>query len=229
MRRISPTQLQFIAGILVTTLGAAVLLGWITRNSVLIQIRPQFVAMVINTALCFTLLGIALLSSRFFNPSRKRTVQRLVGWVVLGLASLVLLEIIFRIDLGIDWREAHLWLRDGNPQPGRMAPNTALGFFLAGLTLVLMQNVRHKATGVAIQITTFMVLLLGLTGLVGYSLNLELLYAWFKATRMALPTAAGMIVVSLGLWSSWYRAPWFNSRQYFKDDEEIALIGVALF
>ena len=99
---------------------------------------------------------------------------------------------------------------------------------MAGFTLIILQRVNHKATAVVIQITTFALLLLGLTGLVGYTLQLELLYTWFKAARMALPTAVGMILVGVGLWGCWRGADWYRSRQYFKEDEKIAFVGAAV-
>ncbi len=225
MKKIGSTQA--LTGTLIVGLGSWVLLGWGLHHPTWVQIRPDYVAMVINTALCFVLLGIALLLPLFEIP-QKTALQKLIGSLVVGIAGLVLIEILLDLNLGIDWPSAHTWLPDGNSHPGRMAPNTAVGFTLAGLTLVLSQKVTHKVTGVVIQIATFTVLLLGLTGLVGYSLRLELLYSWFKATRMALPTAIGMILVGLGLWSSWRRADWYKTRQYFREDEKIAFVGAAL-
>lgn len=225
MKTIAP--LQRWSGLLVLALGSWILLGWTLHQPNWVQIRPEYVAMVINTALCFTLLGLALLIP-VFTQTHKAAWQKIIGWVVIVIASAVMLEIITLRNLGMDWRSLHGWLSDGNPHPGRMAPNTALGFILAGLTLVLSQNVRRKTTGVIIQMMTLTVLLLGLTGLVGYSLQLELLYSWFKAARMALPTAIGMILVSLGLWSSWHSADWYRSRVNFRDDEKIALTGAGL-
>ena len=218
---------QILAGILIAGMGGWVLLGWGLHHPTWVQIRPEYVAMVVNTALCFVLLGTAFLLPLFEMPL-KSALQRLLGWLVVGIAGLVLLEILLDLNFGIDWQNAHAWLPDGNSHPGRMAPNTAIGFILAGLTLVLSQKVTHKVTAIVIQIATFTVLLLGLTGLVGYSLQLELLYSWFKATRMALPTAFGMILVGLGLWSGWRRADWYKTRQYFKEDEKIAFVGAAL-
>jgi len=53
---------QTLTGMLILGLGAWVLLGWLLRNPAWVQIMPQYVAMVVNTALCFTLLGLALLA-----------------------------------------------------------------------------------------------------------------------------------------------------------------------
>lgn len=221
------TPLQQWAGALILALGVWVLLGWALHQPGWVQMRPEYVAMVINTAACFAWLGLAFLMP-IVSPAHYSTAQKMIGWLVISIASAVMFEILTQQSLGIDWPHLHAWIKDGNPQPGRMAPNTALGFMLAGATLVLSQSATRKTTGVIIQVLTFIVLLLGLTGLVGYSLQLELLYSWFTATRMALPTAVGMILVALALWGSWYRADWYQSHSIFRDDEKIALIGAAL-
>lgn len=128
---------------LITALGSWVLLGWTLRNPAWLQIRPEYVAMVVNTALCFLLLGMAFLLP-LIKFGQKTALQSLIGWIVIGIAGLVLLEIVLDIDLGIDGYEVHAWLADNNPRPGRMAPNTAIGFLLAGATLVISQKVSHK-------------------------------------------------------------------------------------
>lgn len=45
---------------------------------------------------------------------------------------------------------------------------------------------------------------------------------------MALPTAAGMVLVGIGLWSNWHRAGWYASDQVYADDKKIAFAGTAL-
>ena len=123
---------------------------------------PQYVAMVVNTALCFTLLGVAFIAPIFgLSVQKQSALQVWIGGIVICIAGLVLLQIVLGADFGIDGRTAHAWLADNNPNPGRMAPNTALGFILAGFTLIILQRVNHKITAVLIQITTFLVLLLG--------------------------------------------------------------------
>ncbi len=109
-----------------------------------------------------------------------------------------------------------------------MAPNTAIGFLLAALALLLSRNVTRRATGIVIQIATFVALGIGLTRLVGYAIQLELLYSWFQTARMALYTAVGMVVLAVGLWSMWYREPWYASNTYFRADEKIAFLGAGL-
>ena len=202
------------------------MVGWMLRIPVLVQIRPDFVAMVFNTALCFALIGIAFLVP-VLNFPKQNTLRALIGLIVSAIASTMIFESIVDINL-IDFYTVHSWLTDGNPRPGRMAPNTALGFLLAGFVFILSARVTNRNTGLVIQVATFLVLVLGVTGLLGYSLQLELLYSWFKAARMAPHTAAGMVLVSIGLWASWHHAEWYATRIYYRDDEKIAFVGAAL-
>lgn len=224
MKKIVSTQTW--AGVLILGLGLMVILGWFGRNPVLVQIRPDFVAMVFTSALCFALLGIAFLIPSL-NFSRGVMLRQFIGWAVIAIALLGFIENIANVNLGVDLRFMHSWLKDGNPNPGRMAPNSALGFVLAGMILVLSRGVKSRATGITIQSATFFVLFLGLAGLVGYLLQLDLLYG-FKATRMAAHTAMGMVFVALALWDSWYEVEWYRSRQYFTDGDKIVYVGTAL-
>lgn len=214
-------------GVAIVVLALTVLTGWSIRSPALVQLQPSFTAMVVNTALCFLCVGFSLVLGTT-QLSKRLPVSQLLGGVAALLGTLCFLETVFGSNLGIDATSFHAWLVDGNPKPGRMAPNTALGFMLAGLVLLLRGRVESRATGIFVQVATFLVLVLGLTGLVGYTLQLELLYSWFRAPRMAVHTAVGMILVGLGLWSSWHRAAWYGSRQNFSDDEKIGFVGAAL-
>jgi PAS domain S-box-containing protein len=108
-----------------------------------------------------------------------------------------------------------------------VATNTAVGLVLCGFALLLLQHVNSKARGTAVQLATFAVLAVGLTGVAGYSLDLQLLYPWFRSARMALPTAIGMVLAGTGLWLSWFSADWYRSRHFFKEDEKLSFVGSA--
>ena len=217
---------QTWAGLLILALGLTTIWGWVQGNPILLQIKPDFVAMVFSSALCFTLIGIAFLLPLY--KTRKTTLLRTyIGWTLIGIASLGAIENLFAINLLIDQPAFHSWLKDGNPNPGRMALNSAISFLLAGFILVLSRHVSSKITRVGIQIATFLLLFIGLTGLVGYLLQLDLLYG-FKATRMPVQTATGVVFVALGLWDSWYDSDWYRSRRYFTDGDKIAFVGTTL-
>jgi len=220
-------SMQTWTGALIACLGLTVMAGWNLQSSLLVQLNPEFVAMVFNSAICFVLLGIAFLLPAF-NLAKIPALRALIGLIVSGMATAVLLGTAFNTSLGIDFYSLHFWVSDGNPWPGRMAPNSAIGFLLAGLVLMLSRRVTSRAKAIAVHIATFTILILGLTGLVGYTLQLDLLYSWFKASPMPVYTAVGMILTGVGLWSSWHHADWYRTGHYFRDDEKIAFVSAAL-
>src|SRR4051812_46593062 len=162
--------IQKLIGIVLFLLGTIVIVGWIFRVPQMIRIQPDFVGMTFNAALCFMLTGIAFVvpASRL---RRYLPVQEIIGWFLIVLSGLVLTEIVFNVDLLIDFPSFFSWLGDSR-WPGRMAPNTCIGFMLAGAILVWAQRVHRRITGLAVQVATFALLMIGLTGVVGYSLKL---------------------------------------------------------
>ncbi len=225
MKRVLPVQTA--AGVALMALATVVLLGWVLQQPAMVRLHPQFVAMVSSTALCFLLLGFAFVTSAG-RPGRHLAVRTGAGLAVIAISLPPLLATLVDIDLVLDFRDFHAWVGDSNPRPGRMAPNTAIGFILAGLVLVLAPRVSSKLSATVVQVATMLVLLLGLTGLVGYALQLDLLYPSFKASRMAVHTALGMIVTGLALWHGWHGRDWYQGRHYFHDVEKIAFVGTAL-
>ena len=83
------------------------------------------------------------------------------------------------------------------------------------IVLVLMHHVNGKLAAFVIQSATFALLIVGLTGIVGYPLKFESFYSWFHAGSMSLYTAVGMLLAGINLWLNWYRAEWYQKRDYF--------------
>ncbi len=221
------TLIKTWVGALSLTLGLSVLTGWVTQFAPLVQLRHDFPAMVFNSALCFTLVGSILLITRF-RPALTESACLAGGTLITTLAGIIFFEnILGQPILGVDLPPVHDWLKDGNPNPGRMALNTSVGFMLTGLILMLSHRVHGRGRALAVQSLTFLLLFIGLTGMVGHFLQLDLLYG-FQASRMPLNTAIGLVVVSVGLWSHWFSADWYRSRRYFSDADKIVFVGSAL-
>lgn len=194
------------AALLLVILSLVFLTAWILRISSLLQILPGQTAIVLSTALCFGSIGITLLIS-FRAPHIGRALPTTVGSLVIMIAGLMLLQHLTRTDFGIDWRSFHAWLTDVNQYPGRMAPNTSVAFLLAGTTIILMPRVQSRTTLHAIEMLSFIIILIGLLSAAGYALKLEFLYGWYRATHMALPTAIGVIILGIALWATWHQLP----------------------
>lgn len=126
-----------LAGTLALVVGGMALVGWTFHIAVLKSIRPDWVSMKPNTALCFVLVGLALLLSRpssAFRLQSSALVSRLsrLCTLLVGLIGLLsLCEYAFGWNPGFDqWLFTEPAGAVGTSNPGRMAPDTALCFVL---------------------------------------------------------------------------------------------------
>ncbi len=222
-----PAYLPVVLGTALMALGLVVMTGWLLHIRQMVEFRTGMVAMTFNTALCFTLAGAAIAL-----PAGRRSpmpaFQNGSGIFLLTLGALVLVEHCFDRSLGIDWAFLHTWLQDGNVRPGRLAPNTAIGFMLVGACLVLMQRIASKKQEWLYQTLVFCVLAVGLTGLLGYIMAPDLLFGWARSARMAVPTAVGMIALAGALWGSWNWSRGARRTRYFGMDERIGFMSTAI-
>ncbi len=196
------TRIQGITSAALVGLGSFVLFGWLTRQSGMVQLQPGLVAMVINTAISFVLSGVGLAAlARGGKPAR--VVALACATLILAMCMLVLAQWLVGANMGVDGTSFHAWLDDGNPNPGRMAPNTCVGFIL-GASVLIGLAIRpgpssHRGRRI-LRGLVFALFLTALTGFVGYWLRTDVVMEW-RHVRMALPTAVGLLFLSTGLWA----------------------------
>ena len=219
--------LPTLLGLALMALGLLVIAGWLLQVRAMVEIKAGFVAMAFNTALCFALTGLAI-AAPLLLPRHVRAVQSGVGLAVFAICALVLVEHVTDRNLHVDWAWLHLWLHDGNVRPGRLAPNTAIGFMLAGVSLMLLQRIHNRGRERLFQVLVFCVLAVGLTGLIGYVLAPDQLFGWARSARMAVHTACAMSVVAVALWTSWQYANQGNATRFFALDEKIGFVSAAI-
>ena len=224
--RHNPHVATISAGLML--LGSVTMLGWLLHVPVMVTLVKGLLPMVFTTGMGFLLAGLALA----LGNSRRRSLlrfRRAIGAALVAACSLILLEHILDLRLWIDLAPIHTWYDYGNTRPGRMAPNTAIGFIVAGAAFYMSHRVHRRSEALAIVLLTFLLLAIGLTGLVGYLLDPELLFNWARSARMAVHTALGMIACAIGIWSSWSRSNWYTSEQFFKEGTKIRLLSAAIF
>jgi len=188
-------NLARLTGLMSLILGAVVLLGWYLHEPALIQVNPAFVPMQYNTALGFTLAGLALLGLAGPWPR----IAWITGTIVLLTGALTLIEYSFGVDLHIDQLFMEHYIDLKTSYPGRMAPNTALCFTLTGMAVLLATRFRDS-THITSWTATLgaLIISLGITALAGYMIGIEDAYGWGHMTRMAIHTAAGFIILGIG-------------------------------
>ncbi|MDC0345039.1 CHASE domain-containing protein, partial [Alphaproteobacteria bacterium] len=191
----SSTLIIFSTSLLCLLMGLAVMVGWHTHNTSLIQISDSFAPMQYNTALGFVASGLGLffLSSQWLFPSL------LSGFFLFILGIATLSQYIFGIDLFIDELLMKGYIFTKTSHPGRMAPNTALCFLIFGT--ILLNKFFHQASKHKHIVTIFLSLLIFVMSslaLLGYLIDVEEAYGWTNLTRMAFHTSLGFFALSMG-------------------------------
>lgn len=209
----------------VIALGVMVILGWHTGTVSLIQILPRFVPMQYNAALCFVMCGAALLLCLKNMPLTSRA----MSMIVMLTGVLTQLEYLSGVDLGIDQMLMRHYITVQSPNPGRMAPNTALCFILAsGVLLLATRPDGRKSSSLPAGILASSLLGLAIIALLGYVFDIQPAYAWGKFTRMALHTSLGFIVLASGLIANELSAVHDWNRHWWPVSVSIAFITIAI-
>jgi PAS domain S-box-containing protein len=183
------------AGVAVSALGAAVLIGWALDITVLKSLSAGLASMKPNTALSFLLAGAALqIVSTGPSGTQMRLVSLACAFIVSLIGILTLSEYFYDWNLDIDqliFSEAPASL--GTSAPGRMAPTSAFCFFLLGTSLLVLDIRRCYPIA---QLLTLLAALVALTALIGYVYGVESLYGVGSTSRMALHSSLGFLLLS---------------------------------
>ena len=147
---------------------------------------------------------LALLSARLVWDAHRQPnlPTRLAALGLVGLPATVLAQTVFGLDLGVDWPGFHHAFGD-IVNPGRLAPNTCAAFICFGAAVGLLHD-RSPTRWVRWLIVSLLAggLLLGLSGLAGYLLDLEALYRLMDYNKMSIVTSVVLITVGASLWVS---------------------------
>ncbi len=170
--------------------------GWHLHNVTLLQLDPTFAPMHYNAALSFVLCGTGLLALACGRPRIAAVCS--AGAAVIGL--LTFSEYLLGVNLGIDQLLIKAFITVQTSHPGRMAPNTALCFTLAGTALWVMSvsSARREQLFLITGPLGSIVLALGLVSAIGYLTGLKT-YSWGYFTSMAAHTAVGCMLLGGGL------------------------------
>ena len=126
-----------VFGLLAALLGAELIAGWALHNELMVRILPTSNLVSLNTAIGFVLVGITLALG---DTHRRAKARRFTAIALLVVFSAILTEDIFDVALGLDWASLHQRVVDGSPRPGRVAPNTCVGFLLLGIALFVFDK-----------------------------------------------------------------------------------------
>ncbi len=91
-----------LCGLLVLGCGAAALVGWATKQPILLGLRSSYIPMAPNTALAFVVMGLVLLAVAGGGRWARRLAVAGASVVVL-IATLKLFEVCTGIEIEVDW------------------------------------------------------------------------------------------------------------------------------
>lgn len=192
--------------------GVAACVAWLAGVPELTRLWPGSSLIQFNTSLLFVVAGGGLAAGLRGRPA----IAAAGAAIIVLLAGATLAQYLWGRDFGID----QLFVA-GTPQsdaPGRMAPNTAVTFLLAGFGMLVFTALpRLPWTAGIMQMLSVLVVVLGGVAVVGYALDLPAAFQWAGLIRMALYTAIGFVVFGAALMlaavqaspeRSWHELPW---------------------
>ncbi len=183
-----------LAGLIATTIGIVVLVGWAAGLEPLRAFLPGTLPMKANAALLLALSGTALILQ---GSGRRARVEDALAIAALGVAAATGLEFATGVDLGIDRLLASDVAQPGAPYAGRMALGAVIGFAAMGLGLLALgRSWRgwHPSAFLAL-----LVGLIGGLGILGYLYGASELTSIGSVTQIAFPAAVGFTILAAGL------------------------------
>lgn len=189
-----------VGALLVTSVGAAVIIGWVLNIALLKTLMPGLASMKLNTACAFLTAGVALWCVHTSAPqSQLLRLGRAFSFIVAALGGFTLAQDFFSIDLGIDqflMRETPVATNISHP--GRMAPTTALCFFATGVALLTLKA-RQPRLAVCSHWVVVAPIAVSTLAILGYVYGVSALYEIKPFTTMAVHTALSFLVLALSL------------------------------
>lgn len=187
-----------VAALIVTTVGTAVLVGWVLGIEVLKRGVPTFRAMNPASAFAFILCGfsLALLRESRLTP-RRRLGAQVLGAIVVLIGATNIIGVLADPGFGLD----HVLFGERSPlqtKHDEMATTSAIGFMLFGMALVYFggeTRLSHRLSQIMSAIGT----VLGLVPLIAYLYGADLTHGFGSFVPMAAHTALSFVVLGTGL------------------------------
>ena len=188
---------QLLLPMLPVLIGALAIAGWILNIPLLKRGIVSGVAMNPATAIGFMLLGAEALRRCFRNPLFEKAC-RLALWLVTIAALAKLSDFVLHTSFGIDQILFSAQLGLEPVHPSRMAPNTALCFFLLGTAMLLMREKTDASVKIA-QALTVIPALFGFLTIVGYIYGTRSFYGIGSYIPMAFNTGVASLSLAAAI------------------------------
>ena len=189
--------LSWVSSCLIAVVGLAVLLGWHFDIELLRAGLPGRTPVNPATALALLLAACALW---MHHQARGRPDSAPVRWLGVTAASLVIALGVITLTgyfIGHNLRADQV-LFGARLAGNRVAPNTGFALLLIGVALWLLNSPRRLRRAPE-QLVALFPIGIALISLLGYGYSAERMYGLGELQRMALPTAASLLVLGIGI------------------------------
>ncbi|MHB8205191.1 MAG: PAS domain-containing protein, partial [Desulfomonilaceae bacterium] len=185
-----------VCGTITAIIGGLVLVGWVLGWGVLTSVRTDYIPMAPNTAILFTLLGIALVVGEVWPANHIiRTSVNWAGLLTLIVTGMSLIGSAFGLNLEIGhWLLPSTGTFGGGPI-GRMSPISSFSFIFSGAALLLLGRQTRDPAGILGAVVMFV----GWVNVTGYCFGDTPLFYSGDVIPMALPTSLAFMLLGAGL------------------------------
>ncbi len=181
-------------GVFVFLLGLSVYAGYFLNNIALKSLIPGIVAMNPATAFAFLCAGASLFLLTL--DRRYAKVGQTLALITLLIGGAKVVSVLSGFDVYFDHLLFPTQLDDAaTGYQNRMAPNTALNFFLVGLGLSFLHRRFNEHIGHGLILATFFI---GLLTFIGYLFEVSYFIGVARYIPMALNTAIGFMMLTVG-------------------------------
>ncbi|HSI56803.1 MAG TPA: hypothetical protein VLA16_04555, partial [Ideonella sp.] len=219
-----------VAGLFVGLLGATMAARWVFQVDAITRLIPGSEHVGIVNPLLFIAAGLSL-----FSASRpQETGAWLTRLSAICIAALIALPLAYLFEsatgiaLGVDIVRAGTVPTATNPHPGRLSPNASLAFLLIGVAFWMHRRRPTRTRQILFPILVLAVSFIGLSGLVGYFVGLEMLYQMASFNRMLPATAFGLSVIGAGLWTLHEASKAFDPKALHESEQRIKRRSIAV-
>lgn len=174
-----------------------VIIGWMYNVKLLTHIRPHYISMKFNTAICIALLSLALLLRLIKALHKAERLSLILASIAFVIAVLSLAQYIFGFDAGIDraFYASPETIAMPHP-PGRITPITAVAIIIIAAGIACSNYRRYAAY---IQYFLHFVTVITFVSILGFLLDIEQLHSHSFATSIAFHSAVLLFVMSLAV------------------------------
>ncbi len=178
-------------GLSVITMSAIVMYGWLVKSQAIVTVLHGHAPMQFNTALCLFISALGLISLQ----EKKYLLSRLCAMLVIAISGISLVEYLNGTNIGLDEFFAEAFVSSKTSHPGRMSPNTAIGFIICAACMHLSRN------PIWLMAASSSIIFLAIVSLVANFASLDGLYGVASLSRMAIHTSVGFLLLGLGFLS----------------------------